>query len=250
MSTPKYTGGESKTNKDGVTMKQLYNILNPGGGFDPVSLAFWYRDYRSIVGDKPRHKTNQSSKDQEAYWAKYTGHNVPEIKPTNVRFEFDSGDTKKNEYIGTLRSMDLRVQAIADTLNSGKIYRNYKHYKKLNPDLPLKSTMKAIYKAGKKLLDKPNEWHQVNESLSVKHDEVGTSGLGALQKFGMRWNDKTNTIDYHDTYDFPTSLVGGLVEQKWIPERDRTLRIRGQVKMDPAKGSILLRDDMKRWNEE
>ncbi len=200
-------------------------------------------DYKNRSGNYTRSDFDTASADQEAYWAKYTGHDVPELPNTKTRFEFDSGDLEKNEYVGTLPSMDRRVQALVDTLNLGKINRNYKKSKELNPELPSRRKIRQIYETGKYIMEHPNEWHEVKENKSIKKDEKGTSGLGALQRFGVRWNDKTNTVDYHDTYDFPWYLSG------YIPPRERTLRIRGTVNMDPKKGSKLLRDNMKDWKE-
>lgn len=62
-----------------------------------------------------------------------------------------------SDFYGTTARMDANIQAIADTLNTGKILRDYAAFKKAHPDLPPKSTIKAMYESGKKVMDNPNE---------------------------------------------------------------------------------------------
>lgn len=65
-----------------------------------------------------------------------------------------------------------------------------------------------------------------------------------LANFGMMWDPDEKALYVHDTYDFPIvpRVVGG------IPERPREMKIRGRISYDPQKGSYLLRDDMKNFN--
>ena len=53
--------------------------------------------------------------------------------------------------------MDVNIQAIADTLHLGQIYRNYDKYKEMNPSLPPKRVISKAYEAGKQILEHPNK---------------------------------------------------------------------------------------------
>lgn len=58
-----------------------------------------------------------------------------------------------SEYVGVPQPVARRVQALADTLNMGRIVRNYQTYKEKYPELPEEDTMNDMYKFGKELLD-------------------------------------------------------------------------------------------------
>lgn len=125
-------------------------------------------------------------------------------------------------------------------------------YKKIQNQNPLfvdQKDMQKIYTFGKTMLDNPRKTMQAKELLSpmkqMSPEGVRLSGLGAFGGeserkggFGMMWNDKDNTVNSWDTYDFNRW-------QRWlssIPDRKTSLEIRSKVKLDPQKGSVLLRN--------
>ena len=61
-----------------------------------------------------------------------------------------------------------------------------------------------------------------------------------LADFAMKWSPSEGVLRVHDTYDYPlyARLLGG------IPKRPKEMKIRGLVKFDPEKGSVLLRDGL------
>lgn len=56
----------------------------------------------------------------------------------------------------------------------------------------------------------------------------------------MMWSPDEGALRVHDTYDFP-SYVTTLSS---IQVRPKEMKIRGIVKFDPRKGSVLLRDGL------
>lgn len=150
--------------------------------------------------------------------------------------------------MGVPQPVARRAQALADTLNMGKIVRNYQTYKEKYPELPEEDTMNDMYKFGKKLLDS-GEAQQANENMTIKDINRNVdvqrraTGLEILGKFGLKWDKSTNTLKLYDTYDFPSIYTG----KYSIPERKKPLRIREDIKFDPKQGSFLLRDNMKNY---
>lgn len=200
---------------------------------------------------------NQSRGEENEYWKAYLGlpNAVPEMN-TNAKTSWDDAVEKEkitrgelpSDFYGTTPRMDLNIQAIADTLNTGKIVRNYKQYKKANPDLPPKMIIENMYEAGKQVLENPNTWQQVDgditgikRGLDPQTNEF--SPLGMLANFGMMWSPEENALYMHDTYDFNklgTKIVG---------KRPKEMKIRSKISFDPTKGSVLLRDDMANFND-
>ena len=263
----KHQSGGGFKRGNNFTNKQIYNKLNPGGGFDIISYLFWNNDFKNRDGNTPRKGAgNVATPDEEAYWKKYLNLNektIPQMDKSAKTSWDDSEENKlkiKSTFVGTTPEIDKRIQAIIDTTNTGKIIRNYDHYKTKVPNLPDKDKINKIYKFGKMVLDNPykedgsHKWHQANEELSIKDieetkDHSWGSGLGALQNFGIRWDPKTRTGYVHDTYDFPIKLFFGTVNTNdYIPIRNSILKIRGKVKL-PKEGSYLLRNDLINYNE-
>lgn len=220
----------------------LYNRLNPGGGFPNWDPRRFF-NLGSVIdngilytfgGGKSRKGTNLATPEEEAYWKKYLGLPQDLIKPTDVRINADKGDNT-SEFVGMPDSMLERIAAIADTTNTGKMLRNFSQYEeKLKPTNKL--GLEKIYNFGKQLLNNPGKGQQAHETLSLKTSDNGKTGLGALQSFGMVWDKDKKVIKAYDTYDFPDYL------NMFIPKRDKTLKIRGEIKFDPVKGSKILND--------
>lgn len=196
---------------------------------------------------------NKATGEEDQYWRAYLGldNSVPKMNPNaktswddQIEAEKASNGELPSDFYGTTPRMDLNIQAIADTLNTGKIFRNYETYKEQHPDLPPKWQIEEIYNTGKKILDNPNKWQQVDgdraaikEKLDLTTNEANP--LGMLAHFGMMWNPSEKAIYVHDTYDFP------FLARTFLGNRPKEMKIRGRVSFDPKKGSKLLRDNMK-----
>ena len=262
----KHQSGGGFKRGNNFTNKQIYNKLNPGGGFDIISYLFWNNDFKNRDGNTPRKGAgNVATPDEESYLKKYLdlpGSNVPKMNP-EAKTSWDNDEEKKlkikSTFVGTTPEIDKRIQAIVDTTNTGKIFRDYDYYKSKISNLPDKDKIGEIYKFGKRVLDNPYKkdgspmWHQANEGLSIKEieetkDHSSGSGLGALSNFGIRWNPKNNSAYIHDTYDFPEKLMYLFDTQDYIPIRKSELKIRGKVYL-PKEGSYLLRNKLINYNK-
>lgn len=195
---------------------------------------------------------NNAKGEEDQYWRAYLGltNDVPKMNSKaktswddNIEAEKIANGELPSDFYGTTPRMDLNIQAIADTLNVGKIYREYNKYKTLYPELPDEETIEEIYNTGKKVLNNPNTWQQVDgDNAAIKEGLDSTTNesnpLGMLAHFGMMWNPEEGVIYVHDTYDFP----------KWARmftgNRPKEMKIRGRVNFNPKKGSKLLRDNM------
>ena len=222
---------------------------DPAGGFGGWQLFY-------LTGNKG------FDSEEDDFYRAYLGlpNDLPKMNPnakTNWDDKIEAEKIKNGEipsdFYGTTPRMDLNIQAIADTLNLGKIYRNYPEYKKRFPELPRKHQIKHMYHTGKDLLEHPNEWRQMNQddgSLGIGRKLVTNNSeenpLGMLNNFGAKWIPEENKIYVHDTYDFPEWVrsIGNLVN------RPKEMKIRGAISFDPKKGSKLLKDDLKEFNPE
>lgn len=239
MINNKEQGGWSEKSK--TRRERRHRIYDPAGGIGPITQGV----YMIMGGNKSRGEENE-------YWKAYLGldNAVPKMNPNaktswddNVEAEKVANGESPSDFYGTTPRMDLNIQAIADTLNTGKIVRNYDKYKEEFPQLPQKWVIEEMYKTGKQVLDNPNQWHQADgDRASIKRGhEYSTNEfnpLGMLANFGMMWKPKEGAIYMHDTYDFP----------KWarifVGNRPKEMKIRSKIKFDPKKGSKLLRDNM------
>lgn len=218
-----------------------YRKWDPTGGFDPIN---WFSSL--FVGNKARGEENE-------YYKEYLG--LPsKVKPmskgsqTDWDYKEEERKIKEGElpsdFYGTTPRMDVNIQAIADTLNTGKIIRNYDRYKQIQPSLPSKEYVERIYNTGKEVMNNPGKWVQIYDGRAIKfgYDESlnETDPLGMLGKFGMRWEPEQSSLYVQDTYDFPLNarIATG------IPVRPREMKIRGHINFNPSKGSILLRDSL------
>lgn len=226
-----------------VERKNKALMWDPTGGFDILSQTIF--------------KGNPTGEEQ-AYYNTYLGleENIPKMNP-KAKTEWDdkieaekiSRGELPSDFYGTTPRMDLNIQAIADTLNTGKILRNYDAYKQANPSLPHISKIQRIYNKGKEILDNPNTWHDVDGNVTAiksKYDSTTDEKepLGMLSHFGMKWDDANKTIYVHDTYDFPKKYRA----LGFMPDRPKEMKIRGAINFDPKVGSRLLRDDLKEFN--
>ena len=255
-----WSGGVGKDEKK-VKQSQIeraYNSLNPADGFSKLQQAMrvpflWNSYFENTV--PPRPEEEMATPVEEAYFKHYLNiERDKELVPdTKSRIDWDKENAGNSEYVGIPQPVAQRVQAIADTLNTGRIYREYDKYKAMNPDLPSRDKIGEIYKFGKTLL-KSDKGEQANEGMSVKyierpdHYQQHATGLDVLGKggFGLKWDKNNGVLKVYDTYDFPDKFIG---ENK-IPQRKRPLRIREDIKFDPEKGSYLLRDNMKNYHED
>lgn len=227
----------------------LYNRYNPSGN-ELTAIADHFGTASNIRG-----KEDSGTPEEEAFYANYLGLPQNLIKATNHRRPNGKDESLKNaEFVTTTPSMDLRIQGIADTLNLGKLSRmNPNDYKKLqeqHPNLPEQNEIANSYKFSKDLLDHPNIPKQAHEDLSPKKQRSpngsNLTGLGALRYFGMQWDDKNQKLYGWDTYNFDwwQRLLGNM------PDRKNSLEIRTVIPFDPKRGSKLLRDNLKNYEQD
>ena len=253
-----WVGGVGKNEKKikQSQTERAYNFTNPADGF---LMAPYYSTLPlySIINKhiSPRPEKDKATPVEEAYFKHYLNiERDKELVPdTKSRIDWDKENAGNSEYVGIPQPVAQRVQAIADTLNTGRIYREYDKYKAMNPDLPSRDKIGEIYKFGKTLLES-DKGEQANEGMSVKyierpdHYQEHSSGLDILGEggFGLKWDKANGVLKVYDTYDLPSWATG----KYKIPLRDRPLRIREDIKFDPEKGSYLLRDNMKNYHED
>lgn len=240
------------SNEGGWSDKSLDRRLDHHASLDPTN-RINVLEQAVIMGSGG----NRATGEEDQYWRAYLGLNnsVPRMNPKAKTSWDDQIEAEKvangelpSDFYGTTPRMDLNIQAIADTLNTGNLYRNYDKYKEQYPELPAKWQIEEIYNTGKKVLDNPNTWQQVDgdraaikEKLDLTTNEENP--LGMLAHFGMMWNPDEKAIYVHDTYDFP------FLARTLIGNRPKEMKIRGRISFDPKKGSKLLRDNMKGFND-
>lgn len=233
--------------------KKLLNKYDPTGGFRNQRV---YTLLNNLIGGE----NNLSRGEENEYYKEYLGlpSAVPKMNPSSKTEWDDRVEREKvkrgelpSDFYGTTPRMDVNIQALADTLNTGKIVRDYDRYKERHPELPTKKEVEYIYNSGKRLLENPNKWTQMEEDYplgiyQVPDDTNETSPLGMLANFGAKWVPKENKIYVHDIYDFPSiyTYPGIMID------RPKEMKIRGAVGFNPKKGSYLLRNDLKNFNKE
>lgn len=243
--TKKYDEG-GYTEESLEKRKAIYRRYDPVGGTGLISQGLYM-----LSGG------NQSRGEENEYWKAYQGlsNAVPKMNPKAKTSWDDKIEAEKrangelpSEFYGTTPRMDLNIQAIADTLNTGNIYRNYDKYIEEYPELPSKKRIKEIYETGKRVLENPNTWQQVDgDRTAIKKQYDSTTNesnpLGMLANFGMMWNPEEGVIYIHDTYDFTD--LGKL----FVGDRPREMKIRSRVSFDPKKGSKLLRNNLESYQD-
>lgn len=225
--------------------QELLKKWDPTGGFDAAS---WMAS--KFFG-------NMANGEENEYYKTYLGlpNKVQPMKQgAQTNWDYQEKERKReakeqpSDFYGTTPRMDYNIQAIADTLNTGRIVRNYDIYKQKEPSLPDKEYIERIYNSGKQVMENPSKWVQVEDGRAIKqgYDKQleESDPLGMLGKFGMRWEPNQKALYVHDTYDFPwkaRAATGILV-------RPREMKIRGRINFDPNRGSALLRDSLSGFN--
>lgn len=225
--------------------QELLKKWDPTGGFDAAS---WMAS--KFFG-------NMANGEENEYYKTYLGlpNKVQPMKQgAQTNWDYQEEERKReakeqpSDFYGTTPRMDYNIQAIADTLNTGRIVRNYDIYKQKEPSLPDKEYIERIYNSGKQVMENPSKWVQVEDGRAIKqgYDKQleESDPLGMLGKFGMRWEPNQKALYVHDTYDFPwkaRAATGILV-------RPREMKIRGRINFDPNRGSALLRDSLSGFN--
>lgn len=225
--------------------QELLKKWDPTGGFDAAS---WIAS--KFFG-------NMANGEENEYYKTYLGlsSKVQPMKPgAQTNWDYQEEERKKqageqpSDFYGTTPRMDYNIQAIADTLNIGKIVRSYDVYKQKEPSLPDKEYIERIYTSGKQVMENPSKWVQVEDGRAIKqgYDKQleESDPLGMLGKFGMRWEPNQKALYVHDTYDFPWKARAAT----GIPVRPREMKIRGRINFDPNRGSVLLRDSLSGFN--
>lgn len=213
--------------------EHAHHSFDPALGFDPLSAI-----YDWVKGNRSRGEENE-------YYKAYLGldNNVPR---TNTRLQGLEADEKfedRGEYYGTTDTMDRNIQVYADTARVKTLIDEYDKYK--DQHNLSKAQLERIYKQGKELMEHPNEFVQMNADTAPGFEynkNIRTTNesnpLGMLARFGARWRPEEGVIEVHDAYDFPRWVTA----LSSIPVRPKVMRIRGRIKYDPKKGSVLLRD--------
>lgn len=225
--------------------EKIHNKYDPTGGADILQLL---------------NNGNKAYGEQNEYWRMYLGlpNLVPNMKPYDKTSWDDKVEKEKikkgeqpSEFYGITPRMERSLQALGDSLNLGKIHRNYDAYKIKYPDLASKEVVAETYNNSVNMMNNPNVWHQVDgDRLKIKEYGLKNSGnetntMGMLRKFGMMWDKEKGRLRMHDTYDFTkmARIFSG------VPDRPREAKIRGSVPFNPKKGSALLRGDLKDYNK-
>lgn len=249
-------GGQIASYKDGGEINDDKNNTAIGGYTEEYwpkqsRLATYYDlDPTTRFSPEALLVDNQASGEENEYWKAYLGldNTVPAMNK-NAHTEWDEQIEKEkiengelpSDFYGTTPSMDLSLQAAADTLMLGKINRNYDEYKAKYHNLPGKKTIQTIYETAKNVMNNPGKWQQMDGEYIIKKKnpeyDNEVNPLGMLAEYGMKWDPQTKTIYVHDTYDFPwyARAAGG------IKTRPKEMKIRSAIKFDPKKGSVLLR---------
>ena len=249
-----YDGEKDIDNEGGYSDKTLNHRERTHSRWDPAGgLGIWQLFYGG---------TNRSRGEEDQYWRAYLGleNRVPKMN-SNAKTAWDDAVEEEkaangelpSDFYGTTPKMDQYIQVLVDTLNTGKILRNWEEYKEKYSDLHSRDAIRRMYLTGKRVLENPNKWTQVGESRKANNKEFSGQfilrdvnenserfPLGMLADFGMMWNPDEKAIYIHDTYDFPEF-------NRWmgnVPKRPKEMKIRGRISFDPKRGSYLLRDDM------
>ena len=228
---------------------RVYNSYDPSGGFNFSGIS-------NSEGDHAKGEEDQ-------YWKAYLGlpNNVPKMSsdariPISTKEDIEARRRmdETSEYFGTTKKMDQNLQVLADSMNLGKISRNYLEYKRKYSELPEKSIIDNMYEISKEVLENPNKWTPIEESsrgqfiIQEKMENNEKYPLGMLGDFNMMWVPESNSLYVQDTYDFPgwVRLASSFVGPK-LKDRDKTMRIRSRISFNPRNGSYLLRNNMKNY---
>ena len=249
LKTPvvRYDEGGDMSNDGGYTDQQLSKNQYVWNRFDPTGR--FYID-NAILSAK---YGNLARGEENEYWKAYLGldNSVPMMRVganTEWDQQIENEKLQQNEplsdFYGTTPRMDYNIQALADTLFLGDMYRNYNTYSQEYKDLPSQESIGTLYEQAKTVLNNPNQWISIDgDDITLKYyndfDETSElNPLGMLAHFGLKWVPEQKSLFMHDTYDFPKWVT-------WlssIPNRPKEMKIRSQINFDPNKGSWLLRN--------
>ena len=198
---------------------------------------------------------NKSRGEEDQYWRAYLGlkNDLPTMSPdAQTEWDYTIEKQKKergeppSDFYGITPRISANIEAMLDTLNLGKIVRNYDVYKQKEPSIPSKKSLNFLYNQAVKILNNPEKWHKVNFDTApiIKEDrnyieEYGEENpLGMFRNAGVKYSNKDSAIYVQDTYDFPSFLrfISG------IPKRPREMKIRGKIDYNPLDGSFLLKN--------
>ena len=165
------------------------------------------------------------------YWRAYLGlsNHAPRME-SSAFTEWDEAEEQRkeregllpSEFFGITEQMYQVLELMADTLNTGRILRQYDAYKRLYPRLAPRRVVEELYRQGRWVMEHPDSWVQVQIKSGMKK-------LHMLSSFGMKWSPAKGLLRIHDTYDFPPYVR--LLSD--IPERPREMKIRGEVSFAP-----------------
>ena len=133
--------------------QELLKKWDPTGGFDAAS---WMAS--KFFG-------NMANGEENEYYKTYLGlpNKVQPMKQgAQTNWDYQEEERKReakeqpSDFYGTTPRMDYNIQAIADTLNTGRIVRNYDIYKQKEPSLPDKEYIERIYNSGKQVMENPS----------------------------------------------------------------------------------------------
>ena len=196
---------------------------------------------------------NRTNGELNEYWRAYLGldNHVPKMDP-EAKTEWDDlleqqkirRGLPPSEFYGTTDKMNQLVRMIADTLNLGRIVRDYDAYKRTCPGLAPLRTIRAMYRQGQWVMSHPDTWVQVGKKVGSFQFKLNDwtdpatgepISLGMLAQFGMKWSPTEGALLIHDTYDFPAFVT--LFSS--IPVRPMEMKIRGRIDFNPETGCPL-----------
>ena len=245
--------------------KRITNVPNPtNGGYkkDIGERISIHKDYdptggfiSSAIGD------NMAKGEEDQYWRAYLGleNDLPTMSPdAQTEWDYTIEKQKKergeplSDFYGITPRISANIEAMLDTLNLGKMVRNYDIYKQKEPSIPKKESLNFLYNQAVKILNNPEKWHQVNFDNNQIYNEYDNENfkniyheinpLGMFRRAGIKYSDKDNAIYVHDTYDFPK------IFHPFVPKRPKEMKIRGKIDFNPLMGSFLLNDSLLNYN--
>lgn len=224
-----------------------YESVNPILDTDPISLIadFIPTVKRMLDPNRERSGEDTATDFEEKMWKAYTDGDISRLPASKYRFDDDGDDA---QYVGLPQEQAILIQSLLDKeyMNNmlDEAYKDADEKSKRK----IRDYKKVLDKLNKNIFENPGKWILVNEGVSPFREEVygdnfekvnEASGLGALKNFSVRWDPDAGMLDVKDDYDFSRKKIA----EDIIPERDVPLRIRGRIKYDPKKGSVLRNND-------
>lgn len=222
----------------GYSSEQLAKNKKVHGDWDPTSGADVLGYIGNAIARSLNGHANEASGEEDQYWRAYLGlkNKVPAMNPKDAT-PWDSivearnvqNNVPTSDFYGGTDRMKYFTEAIADTLNTGRLVRKGV------------SAYKGIYNAGKRILQRPYKYHTVNgddveDAFDVLNGDNGRNEwnpLGMNKSFAIMWDPKEQRLYAHDTYDFP-KYVHKFTN---IPVRPKEMKIRYSIPFSPYIGS-------------